>query len=122
MSVVYVASPYSHPDEAVRQMRFEAVCLYCGMLMQDGCHVYSPIAHSHPMASLCNLPTDWAYWQELDEKMIRMCDAVYVLHLPGWEESQGIAAEIAIAKRLGKMITHIPEGVEFYERASRLPH
>lgn len=120
MSVIYVASPYSHPDDAERERRFRAVCLYCGMLMQDGCHVYSPIAHSHPIASLCSIPTPWDYWKELDEKMLAMCSAVYVLMLPGWAESKGVAAEVEIARTCGKMITHIPEGVDFYEQAASL--
>lgn len=101
---IYLASPYSSADIRVRHERFLRVCYAAGVLMQKGWLVYSPIAASHPSAELCKLPTDFAYWEKLDRCMIQHSEAVIVLTLKGWEHSKGVAAEIAIAKELGKPV------------------
>jgi hypothetical protein len=33
--------------------------------------------------------------------MLRRCDALAVLRLPGWEQSVGVQAELALARELG---------------------
>lgn len=105
--LVYLASPYSHPDPAVVEARFEAVCRAAGRLMADGVLVYSPIAHTHPIAVRSALPTGWTYWERYDRAMIAACDHLTVLMLDGWDESRGVTAELAIAGELGRPVTYI---------------
>ncbi len=83
------------------ESRFDAVCRKAGELMKGGLVIYSPIAHCHPIAVRTGLPRDWSFWQKLDHDMIRGASAVWVLQLPGWETSKGVAAEIGIATELG---------------------
>lgn len=94
-TLTYLASPYTHPDKTVRIQRFTAVCLIAGVLMKHlRMHIYSPIAHSHPIADLVDLPTDFAYWQALDETMLDRCDGgIIILQLGGWTESVGVLGE-----------------------------
>ena len=99
MSIIYLASPYSHENEDVMLDRFNAVCEYAAKLMMDGLHIYSPIAHCHPIAQF-GLPTDWGYWQEFDKRFISVSSKLIVYKLDGWEESKGISAEIQIAEGL----------------------
>ena len=101
---IYVASQYSHPDLKVREGRFRAVCMAAGRLLKAGHLVYSPIAHTHPIAMVCNLPTAWAFWKRLDKAAIEQHDVVAVLELPGWGDSHGIEAEVAYAQKQGKYI------------------
>jgi len=49
--LIYLASPYSHPDPSVRQERYEAACKATAAMMRQGYHVYSPIAATHPPAN-----------------------------------------------------------------------
>lgn len=91
--MIYLASPYTHSDPAIREQRFEAVCLAAGKLMAAGEHVFSPIAHTHPIAVRCDLPKGWEFWQSYDRAMIRFCDRFMVLTLPGWLQSTGVCAE-----------------------------
>lgn len=107
----YIASPYSHPDPEIREQRFDAVCRECSLVLQSGIFVYSPIAHTHPIALAGSLPTDWEFWKEFDTKMIEACDMVCVLMLPGWKASKGVTAEIKIARGLGKQIIYRKPGV-----------
>lgn len=105
--MLYLASPYSGINKEMQYRRFELACHCAGLLMASGLRVFSPIAHSHPIATLCNLDLDWAFWKELDREMIRRCDQFAVLMLPAWEDSVGVRAEIQIARELGRIINVI---------------
>jgi hypothetical protein len=104
--LLYLCSPYTSPDPAIRQARFEAACLATAELMHSGRHVYSPIVASHPLCKH-GLPVDWQFWREFDLRLLAMCDEVVVLKLDGWQRSIGIHAEIAAAKALGKPVSFL---------------
>ena len=102
-SLDYLASPYSHPDPAVREVRFQAVCRAAAVLMGAGLHVFSPIAHTHPIALVGELPGDWEYWAKYDEAVLQTCRSIVVLQLDGWNASRGVQGERDIATLL-----HLP--------------
>lgn len=103
---IYLASPFSHPDFAVREQRFEAACRVAAQLTRQGKTVFSPVVHSY---HLCQhgLPSDWQFWQQHDLAFLAMCDEVAVLKLDGWQQSIGVQAEIAAAKALGKPVSFL---------------
>jgi len=101
--MIYLASPYSHTDQAIEIQRFDAVCQAAATLMMRGVNIFSPIAHSHAIARF-GLPTDWAYWQHYDRAFIAWCDELWVLTLPGWKQSVGVLAEVRIAEEAGKPV------------------
>lgn len=120
--MIYLASPYSHSNAAVRERRFQAVCRATAALICAGRVVYSPIASSHPLARY-GIPTDWDFWAKFDREVISHCNALWVLTLPGWEASRGVAAEIVIAEELRLPIAYLdivgsqahvdPDGIVF---------
>jgi len=105
--LIYLASPYSHAYCGVMADRFRDVCSAASRLMRDGYNIFSPIAHTHPIALAGGLPTDFDYWQKYDEIILSRCDRLVVLMLDGWEKSNGIAMEIKIAKRIGIPVEYI---------------
>lgn len=105
--LVYLASPYTDANPEVMQRRFELVCLYAARLMAGGVHLFCPIAHGHAIALAGTLPRDWEYWGPLSRKMLAGCTELWVLMLPGWDLSKGIAAEIQIAEELGLLVSYI---------------
>lgn len=107
MTLTYLASPYSHQDPEVRLQRFNLACREAAEMMMAGQMVFSPIAHIHPIALAGNLPLGFDYWETYDRRMIEACDEVHVLLLPGWKDSKGVTAEIAIAKELGRKVTYV---------------
>jgi len=109
---VYLASPYSHPDPAVRQVRFREACRAAAALMHSGRSVFSPIAHGHPICEL-GVPSDWTKWQELDQRILRQCDEVVVLMLDGWRVSRGVQAEIDHAIEMDMPVRYLPLGEVF---------
>jgi hypothetical protein len=106
--MIYLASPYSHPDAAVRDQRYLAACRAAVSLLRNGETVFSPVVQGHALSRF-GLPTDWAFWQRHDEQHLARCDEVFVLALPGWEESEGVQHEISLARRLGKVVRYYPE-------------
>lgn len=103
--LLYLACPYSDPDPEVRRLRFELANHSAAHLIQRGYHVFSPISHSHPIAIVGDLPLGFDYWEAYDRRMLAACDRLVVLRSFGWEESQGVRLEMAIAEELGKPIS-----------------
>ena len=101
--MIYLASPYSHEQAAVRDLRWRLACHCASVLMGRGEHVICPIAGSHPIAEF-GLPKDWEFWADYDRALISVCDTVDVLLLDGWRTSKGVQAEMEIAKSLGKPV------------------
>lgn len=99
--LAYLACPYSHPDPAVRQARYEAVNRVAAKLMAEGMVIYSPISHTHSIALAGDLPKDWAFWEKFDRAYLECSNKIIVLMLDGWQESKGVKAEIEIARTLG---------------------
>jgi len=104
--MIYLASPYTHPDPDVRQARFDAACRAAAHLIRLGKTVFSPIAHSHAICRY-GVPLDWRFWERHDRRYLEVCDEVVVLALKGWRESRGVQAEIAIARELSKPVSFL---------------
>jgi nucleoside 2-deoxyribosyltransferase len=119
--MIYLASPYSHPDPAVREERYVAACRAAGALMSRGEIVFSPIAHSHPIATHGGVPGDWPFWSRRDLWFVEACYYLAVLTLDGWRASAGVAAEVAHALARGKAVRYIdPVTLEESGRAPEL--
>lgn len=105
--MIYVASPYSHHDDDARHHRYVEVRDYMGGLYERGILAYSPICHCHPIAEEYELPKDFSFWAEMDERILSVCTEVHVLELDGWEYSAGVKAELAIADKMGLPVKYV---------------
>ncbi len=104
--MIYLASPYSHPDPTVRERRFREACRAAAQFMRTGQAVFSPIAHGHCICTY-GLPTDWRFWEPFDRHQLARCDEVVVLTLDGWRESVGVQSEIRIAAEYGIPVRYV---------------
>jgi hypothetical protein len=98
--MIYLASPYSHPDKTIVTRRFAAVCKATAEMMRRGHHVFSPIAHSHVIAKIGKLDLGWEFWRDIDFAWIRACGHLCVFTLDGWRDSVGVQAELSFAVSL----------------------
>lgn len=105
--LIYLAVPYSHPDPKIAEQRFNIVNKVAANLIAGGLHIFSPISHSHPIAIIGNLPTDFNFWINYDRSFLECSNKLIVLMLDGWKESKGVTGEIAIAKELGIPIEYL---------------
>jgi hypothetical protein len=102
--MIYLATPYSHSDPAIREWRYQVVTRYAAALTLDGEHVFSPITHSHPMVEH-GAATDWEYWREVDLFWLDHCKLMHVLCLDGYSESTGVKAEIEYFHKHGRALS-----------------
>ena len=96
--MIYIASPYSHPDPTVMQRRFEEVERFTAWCLKRDLIAISPIVYGHEMAKKHELPTDAAWWARFNHRLFNQCTLMYLLQLPGWRESKGVALELEWAK------------------------
>ena len=104
---IYLAAPYSHKDKSIRLKRVEKINKCASKLMLKGEIVFSPITHSHVIATQEKMPTDFDFWSKQDYEFIKWCDAIYILMLPGWDKSKGVLKEIKFAESLNKQVRYI---------------
>jgi hypothetical protein len=107
--MIYLATPYSHPDHAVMEARFVRACQLAGALMSRGEIVFCPIAHTHPIAVQCELPRGWDFWERYDREMLSRASRLIVAQMDGWDVSRGIAGEARIAAELGVPVRYATE-------------
>lgn len=108
--MIYIASPYSHADPAIRESRYRAVEHYTAELLRAQSWCYSPIVHCHHLALRFELPFTAAFWSEYNYHVLERCDALHVLKLPGWDDSRGVQAEINYWGKLGGTPKLVPWG------------
>lgn len=101
-SYVYLASPYSSPDPAIRHQRFIAACEAGIRLFDMGISAFIPVVQSHPIAErMGDRHADHAYWMAVDLPLLAKAAKLIVLTLDGWRESRGVADKIEFAKDRG---------------------
>ena len=106
--MIYLAIPYTDANEAVMEARAEIADRIAAYFMNDcGIYVYSPISSWHHIAKKYNLPKDFTYWKRFNFHMLSLCDTLVVIRAEGWEESEGLQAEISYAKGLGITVGHV---------------
>lgn len=108
----YLATPYSKYAGGIAAA-FDEACKQAALLVRAGVPVFSPIAHSHPIAHLGEIdPMDLGIWLDVDGPMMQAAGALIVCKMKGWNESKGVAHEIATFRDAGKpIINMIPNKV-----------
>jgi|GEM_PF-2203966 len=104
---VYLATPYRHEDPQVMHRRFERALAAMLRMWQVGYPAYSPIAYTHPISVHLPRLQDHEY-QRFDDRILAVADEVWVLQLPGWEQSLGVQHEMRLAETLGKHVRYVP--------------
>lgn len=111
MRYFYLATPYSKYPGGL-EMAFEIACMAAAQLIEKGVRVYSPIAHTHPIATHGAMdPLDHEIWLPADEPFMRHAHGLIVLKAASWEQSYGIGEEIKAFQMSGKPIIYMEPGV-----------
>ena len=108
MKRIYLACPYWHEEERVREWRYDTVTKAAGQLINDETVVFSPITHSHPIVKTMPHQTqDLDFWLDQDRAFLDWMDELWILTMPGWEESKGVDAESEYAVTWGIPIRYV---------------
>ena len=84
--MIYIASPYSHPDKYIREHRYVLVLTYTHLCMKQDEIVFSPIAYGHE-------------FMRFGEEYMPS-DRLRVFKIEGWDKSVGVREEIQFAEHL----------------------
>lgn len=95
--MIYLASPYSHPNWLIRESRFLAARQAVGRLLASGHTIFSPIVYSHQFAETHG--TEFTAWINFDFRMIDAASELWVLKIDGWDRSIGVIKEIEYARK-----------------------
>lgn len=107
-ALCYLATPYSKFPGGIHH-GFVAASTFAARLLQAGVNVYSPIAHTHPLAIYGNIdPLNHDIWLPFDSTMMQLSEALIVAQMPTWETSRGVLHEIEVFKKASKDIHYLP--------------
>jgi hypothetical protein len=110
MTFHYLATPYSKYAGGI-EAAFQAAAEQAALLVRAGVPVYSPIAHTHPVAIHGGIdPYDHTIWLEADRAFMEAACGLIVCKLPGWEASYGIQVEVDHFTHAGKPIVYMEPG------------
>ena len=105
--IFYLATPYSRYEYG-RERAFVEACKAAAILLKRGLFVFSPVAHSHPIAEHGGIdPLCHQTWMPLDLAMLDECAGLLVIMMPGWKESIGVQREIAHAIETEKSVCYL---------------
>lgn len=104
---IFVACPYNHEDEEVKQTRLLTLKEYCLSLFKEGHSPISPLIMGLSIAEVGALPTDTETWANYSKVLLKGCDEVHVLCLKDWELSTGVNYERFEADKLKITIKYI---------------
>ncbi len=103
----YLATPYAGYPGGIN-IAFEEASRATAALLKHGIRVYSPIAHTHPVALYGGLdPRDHSIWLPADGPLMAAAVGIIVVKMTEWENSKGIAHEIVAFKKAGKPVLYM---------------
>ena len=106
----YLATPYSKYPHGIEEA-FKLACREAALLIRNGVRVYSPIAHTHPVAVHGGIdPYAHDIWLPADEPFMHKACGLIVLRAESWEKSYGISVEIAEFQKAGKPVKYMDPG------------
>lgn len=102
--LTYLGSPYTKYPAGIEQA-FKDVSAIAAKMLEAGVSVYSPIAHTHPIAIHGGLdPLDFEKFLKFDAAMMKKSDALVIAMMESWEQSYGLRHEIDVFKKAGKPV------------------
>ena len=105
--LIYLASPYSHPEDRVREENFRKVSKMAAHLVSQGKVVVSPITYGHTLLDFKEMPSNWEFWSHFCSSILFKCDRLIVYKMEGWDKSLGVDEEISIARDHGIPVEYL---------------
>ena len=96
--LIYVASPYNHPDPEIVKSNFEFISKKVAERVSNGEVVFSPITYGHILLGFHEMPSSWEFWNNFCITFLLKSNKLVVYKMPGWEVSKGVQEEISVAR------------------------
>lgn len=106
-TLYYLATPYSRYKDGIWPA-YKVAARLAGRLVAQGLNIYSPIAHSHPLAIYGGVdPLDHDLWMRIDAPFVSVCGGLIVGTMDGWRDSKGVTHEIGEFVRARKPVYQV---------------
>ena len=106
----YLGTPYSKYPGGIEEA-FICACRQAAFLVRAGIPVYSPIAHTHPIAVYGGIdPLDHRIWLPADRPKMDQSRGLIICKMPTWGQSDGIQHEKATFRAAGKPVIYMTPG------------
>lgn len=93
--MIYLASPYTHPDPEVVKFRVAEAARWTAEAWRRGYTVFSPVVHGQALVDTnITMPMTHEFWLSHDWNFLNLAEELWVLMLPGWGDSRGVNKEI----------------------------
>lgn len=107
---IYLASPYSSDEQTVREYRYRIALKFTSAHLTHGRAIFSPIVNGVSLSGTRDHLWGFVHWKEYDLSFLRhWATEFWVLCLDGWDESEGVLAEIKEAQELGLHVYFLEE-------------
>lgn len=114
MNLTFLSCPYTHQDQNIKKVRHHIANTVACELTKQGVLVFSPLTHNIPIDQI-GFKGTCDSWKDFNHTILSKCNRLIVLKLPGWDESKGVAADIAKAKSLNLPIEWMESSHELSE-------
>jgi hypothetical protein len=113
--MIYLSTPFTRYHMGPEAAFIHASRL-AGRLVAKGRNVFSPIAHSFPIAIYGGVDLyDGELWNRINAPYMAMCSEIYIAKMDGWRASEGIAWEVENFRAAKKPIHLLnPETLELF--------
>lgn len=122
---IYLAGSYTDVDPCVVKQRVERLSVAAGLLMKQGCVVFSPISHSaYIVDNISGIPKTHKFWlEQCDSFLEHWATKLLVLPNDCWWESTGVKHEIkkAIELNMNVEIAHKLQSAILMQERRNLP-
>lgn len=106
--MIFISIPY----EKQKELSYKTACTVAAKLLEEGNAVIAPVIEGHAIETELDrqvLPNKRWIWQQSLE-LLRRCNLVIVITLPGWEESERVRTEINSATKVDIPVIFLSPG------------
>ena len=112
--MIFISAPYADNNSTVIQNRYAEVARYFDFLANKNVSSVSTILIGHPLVVTGLSTVDYDFWLPYSETLLKVCDQLHVLMLPGWDVSDGCEFERTLAHKLGISIMMVSRANDSY--------
>ena len=99
--LIYLAAPYSSIGDKKKLMQDFVTFAGRYMVENPSDQIVSPLFNHFCLEHVPELGSDWSFWKNYSEALMKRCDKLIVLAYDGWKESPGVQAEIKLSQEIG---------------------
>lgn len=106
-SLVYVSAPYSNFQN--KQSFMIVLTRFIGryMMAHPDKHLVTPLFNHYTQDNTPGMGRDYSFWMNYSRNLLKRCDRMIVLTVPGWDKSVGVSDEIEYAKQRNIPIEYV---------------